>query len=267
MNSQQGFVEVNGTRLYYEMAGAGDTVVFLHGFTLDTRMWDDQFRLFAEHYHVIRYDLRGFGQSAVPADTLYAHFDDLKALFDALGIEQAHLVGLSKGGGVALDFALAFPAYVRSLVLIDSILGGFSWSAEGSARDALVWQRAGEGGIPAARESWRVHPLFAPAQRNTAVAARLDRIIDEYSGWHFVHANPERGLQPPAAQRLHELHVPVLAIVGEYDTPDFRAITEIIGKQAPGAQALVIPGVGHMANMEAPQQVNNAVLEFWGQEI
>ena len=147
MNSQQGFIEVNGTRLYYEMAGAGDAVVFLHGFTLDTRMWDDQFERFAEQYHVIRYDLRGFGQSAVPTDAPYAHFDDLKALLDALGIEQAHLVGLSKGGGVALDFALAFPTYVRGLVLIDSILGGFSWSAEGSARDALVWQRAGEGGI------------------------------------------------------------------------------------------------------------------------
>ena len=143
-------IEVNGTQLYCEETGAGPALVLIHGFTLDTRMWDDQFGLFAEHYHVIRYDLRGFGQSAVPADTLYAHFDDLKALFDALGIEQAHLVGLSKGGGVALDFALAFPAYVRSLVLIDSILGGFSWSAEGSARDELVWQQAQSGGISAA---------------------------------------------------------------------------------------------------------------------
>ena len=214
MNSQQGFIEVNGTRLYYEMAGAGDAVVFLHGFTLDTRMWDDQFERFAEQYHVIRYDLRGFGQSAVPTDAPYAHFDDLKALLDALGIEQAHLVGLSKGGGVALDFALAFPAYVRSLVLIDTVLGGFAWSAEGSARDAQVWQRAGEGGIPAAQESWRAHPLFVPARNQPDVAARLDQIIDDYSGWHFVHANPERGLKPPVAQRLHELRVPVLAIVG-----------------------------------------------------
>lgn len=263
MISQQGFVEVNGTRLYYEMAGAGDAVVFLHGFTLDTRMWDDQFARFAEHYHVIRYDLRGFGQSAAPTGAPYAHFDDLKALLDALGIEQARLVGLSKGGGVALDFALAFPSYVRSLVLIDTVLGGFSWSAEGSARDEAVWQQARAGGIPAAKASWLAHPLFVPALRQPEVAARLDRIIDDYSGWHFVNANPEHSLKPPAATRLHELHVPVLAIVGEYDTPDFRAITEIIGQQAPQAQALVIPGVGHMANMEAPELVNAAMLEFW----
>jgi pimeloyl-ACP methyl ester carboxylesterase len=228
-------------------------------------MWDDQFEPLAEQYHVIRYDLRGFGQSALPTDELYSHYDDLKGLFDVLGIQHAHIAGLSKGGGVALDFALVHPTCVRSLVLIDSILGGFSWSAEGSARDDLVWQQARAGGILAAKASWLAHPLFAPAQRNPAVAAQLEQIIADYSGWHFVNANPERGLTPPAAQRLHDLRIPVLAIVGEYDTPDFRAVTEIIGRQAPQARTLLIPGVGHMANMEAPQQVNDGVLEFWGE--
>ncbi len=263
MNRKHGFVDVNGARLYYETAGAGDAVVLLHGFTLDTRMWDDQFEPLAEQFDVIRYDLRGFGQSASPTDEPYAHYDDLKGLLHLLGIQHAHIVGLSKGGGVALDFALVHPACVRSLVLIDSILGGFAWSAESSARDDLVWQQARAGGIPAAKASWLAHPLFAPAQRNPAVAARLEQIIADYSGWHFVNANPERGLKPPAAQRLHELRIPVLAIVGEDDTPDFRAITEIIGRQTPQARALVIPSVGHMANMEAPQQVNDTMLAFW----
>jgi pimeloyl-ACP methyl ester carboxylesterase len=262
VNSQQGFVDANGTRLYYEMAGAGDAMVFLHGFTLDTRMWDDQFALFAGRFQAIRYDLRGFGRSALPTDAAYTHFEDLKGLLDALGIDQPHLVGLSKGGGVALDFALAFPQRVRSLVLIDAVLGGFAWSAAGSARDEAVWQAAAAGGIPAAKASWLAHPLFAPALRQPEVAARLKQIIDDYSGWHFVNANPEHGLKPPAATRLHELGAPVLAIVGEYDTPDFRAITEIISQQAPRAQALVIPGVGHMANMEAPELVNAAMLGF-----
>lgn len=262
MKSRQDFVAVNGTRLFYEMAGAGEAVVFLHGFTLDTRMWDDQFALLAARCQAIRYDLRGFGRSAIPTAAPYTHFEDLHGLLDALGIEQPHLVGLSKGGGVALDFALAFPHRVRSLVLIDTVLGGFAWSAAGSARDEAVWQAAAAGGIPAAKASWLAHPLFAPARRQPDVAARLDRIIDDYSGWHFVNANPEHGLKPPAATRLHELQAPVLAIVGEHDTPDFRAITEIIGQQAPRAQALVIPGAGHMANMEAPELVNEALLQF-----
>lgn len=255
-------VDVNGTRLYYEEAGAGRVVVLIHGFTLDTRMWDDQFQSLAQNFRVIRYDLRGFGQSAVPTDEPYSHVDDLRALLDYLDIQQASLVGLSKGGGVALDFALTYPHRTQSLALIDTILGGFAWSAAGSARDGLVWEEARSGGIPAARKSWFTHPLFAPAQRQPAVAAALMRIIDEYSGWHFVNANPERGIEPPAAQRLSELKIPVLALVGEYDLPDFLQITELICQEIPQAQKVVIPGAGHMANMEAPEKVTQELLIF-----
>jgi pimeloyl-ACP methyl ester carboxylesterase len=66
MQTQQGFADVNGARLYFEMAGSGHPVVLIHGFTLDTRMWNDQFEVFAQPYQVLRYDLRGFGQSALP---------------------------------------------------------------------------------------------------------------------------------------------------------------------------------------------------------
>jgi 3-oxoadipate enol-lactonase len=262
MQKRHSLVDVNGTRLYYEIAGSGQAVVFIHGFTLDTRMWDDQFTAFARHFQVIRYDMRGFGKSALPTGETYSHVNDLKGLLDQLGVQQAYLVGLSKGGAVALDFALTYPLRTRALVLIDTVLGGFQWSPEGAARDGLVWQRAREAGIPAAKESWLTHPLFAPAQRQPAVKARLACIVAEYSGWHFVNADPEQALEPPAAQRLPELRMPVLAIVGEYDIPDFLQIAELVHQQVPAARKTVVPGVGHMANMEAPEQVNDAVLQF-----
>jgi 3-oxoadipate enol-lactonase len=183
---------VNDTHLYYEEAGVGPAVVLIHGFTLDTRMWDDQFLPLAQGFRVIRYDLRGFGRSALPTDAPYSHVEDLRALLDALGLQQAHLVGLSKGGGVALDFALTYPQRTTALVLIDSILGGHAWSAEGLARDALVWQEAARDGIPAAKASWLAHPLFAPALRQPVVAARLHQIIADYTGWHFLNANRSR---------------------------------------------------------------------------
>lgn len=255
-------VEANGTRLYCEVAGSGQAVVLIHGFTLDTRMWDDQFLSLAQRFQVIRYDLRGFGKSALPTPEAYSHVDDLAALLDRLEIPQAYLVGLSKGGAVAIDFAITHPARVGALVLIDTVLGGFHWSAEGSARDALVWQKAGEGGIQAAKESWLAHPLFEPAQRQPSVAARLSQIVNEYSGWHFVNANPERGLEPPAAERLKELGMPVLALVGEQDIPDFRQISEVISHQVPQTRKMVIPAAGHMSNMEAPELVTQAVMEF-----
>lgn len=256
------FVETNGTHLYYEEAGAGTAVVLIHGFTLDTRMWDDQFLALAQHFRVIRYDLRGFGRSALPTDEPYSHVEDLLGLLDHLGIEQAALVALSKGGGVALDFVLSHPQRTRGLVLIDTILGGHAWSAQGSARDALVWQEARRGGIPAAKASWLAHPLFAPAMRQPEVAARLTQIVDDYSGWHFVSRNPEQHAQSPAIGRLHELTIPLLVIVGEHDLPDFLHIAAAIGQHAPDARTLVVPGAGHMANMEAPELVNGALLEF-----
>lgn len=262
MHINQDFAHVNGTHLYYEIAGSGQAVVFIHGFTLDTRMWDDQFVPLAQHFRVIRYDMRGFGKSDLPTTQAYSHVDDLNSLLNHLDVDQAHLVGLSKGGAVALDFALQYQDRTQTLVLIDTVLGGFHWSPEASARDGLVWQRAREAGIPAAKDSWLTHPLFALAKRQPTVAARLARIVDEYSGWHFVNANPEQGLEPPAAQRLGELGMPVLAIVGEHDIPDFRQITELVCQQVPQAKKMVVPEVGHIANMEAPELVTEAVLAF-----
>jgi pimeloyl-ACP methyl ester carboxylesterase len=258
---------VTDTHLYCEEAGAGPAVVLIHGFTLDTRMWDDQFLPLAQRFRAIRYDLRGFGRSTLPTDTPYSHVEDLRALLDQLGIEQASLVGLSKGGAVALDFALTYPQRTRALALIDTVVGGFAWSAAGSARDALVWEEARRGGIPAAKASWLTHPFFGPAMQQPAVATRLAAMIEDYSGWHFVHHNPEQGTAPPAAQRLAELMMPVLALVGELDTPDFRQIAAELGQRIPQARTMVLPSVGHMANMEAPEPVTQALTAFLEHEL
>lgn len=263
LSASQGMANVNGTRLYYEIAGTGQAVVFIHGFTLDTRMWDDQFQPFAKEFQVVRYDMRGFGKSAVPTGDEYSHVEDLKALLDFLKIKHAYLVGLSKGGAVALDFTLMYPKMVHALVLLDTVLPGFNWSTEGAARDRLVWEEAGKGGIAAAKISWLAHPLFAPAHRHPAVSVRLAQIIEDYSGWHFVNRNHEHNLHPPAATRLGEITIPTLAIVGEYDLPDFLNITHLIAQEIPQAQKIIIPNVGHMSNMEASHKVNRAMSEFF----
>lgn len=262
MRIHQDFAAVNGTRLYYEVAGSGQPVVFIHGFTLDTRMWDDQFEALAHKFQVIRYDMRGFGQSEAPAGTSYSHADDLRALLDHLRVDQAHLVGLSKGGAIALDFTLAYPQRVNKLVLIDTVLGGYSWSPEATAHQQLIWQRASQGGIAAAKEAWLAHPYFVPAYRQPTVAARLAHLVTDYSGWHFVNHDTEYGLTPPASQRLRDIHVPTLVMVGQEDLPDVGRIADLLHQHVPAAQKVVIPGVGHMANMEAPERVNAALLQF-----
>ena len=127
----------------------------------------------------------------------------------------------------------------------------------------LIWEEAGRGGIPAAKLSWLTHPFFTPAQRRPAVTARLEQIVEEYSGWHFVNNDNEHGLDPPAAKRLREITIPTLAMVGQYDIPDFLNMTELIGQQVPRVRKIVVSNCGHMSNMEAPEEVNRAILQFF----
>src|SRR6266566_308505 len=129
MEQIAGTLAINGAHLYYEQAGSpgspGHPLVLIHGFTLDTRMWDDQFAVFTRHYQVIRYDMRGFGRSDLPAEEPFTAVDDLRALLDTLGVSRACVLGLSLGGSVAIDFALAYPDRTSALVLVDPALRGW----------------------------------------------------------------------------------------------------------------------------------------------
>jgi pimeloyl-ACP methyl ester carboxylesterase len=194
MDVQQGFAEVNGTRLYYEVAGAGEPIVLIHGFTIDARMWDDQFAPFAAHHRVVRYDMRGFGRSAPMDNAPYAHTDDLAALLTHLTVTRAAIVGLSMGGGVAVDFALAYPAMTGALIPVDAALGGHRWSEAWNRQVGPIGKAARADGIDAAKMRWLGLPLFAPACEQPAVGARLAAMVADYSGAHWV-ARPAAGFR------------------------------------------------------------------------
>jgi pimeloyl-ACP methyl ester carboxylesterase len=261
MEIKSGFAEVNGTRLYYEMAGTDQPLVLIHGFTLDTRMWDDQFETFARRWRVLRYDLRGFGKSALP-DGAYGHEADLMALLVALEMGRADVIGLSRGGMVALDFAFVYPEAVRSLVLVDALYGGFRWSAEWRESMDRIWGEGREQGSEAAKQSWLDHPLFTPIREQREAGARLEKIITDYSGWHFVNDDPGVNVKPPSAKRLDQTQAPTLVIVGERDLPDFHDMADNMARQIPTARKVVLEKAGHMSNMEAPEQFNETVLGF-----
>jgi len=262
MQTQSGFAEVNGTRLYYEAAGAGMALALVHGFSLDTRMWDDQFEAFAERYRVVRYDARGFGKSAQPGSEKYMHAADLMALLEHLEIDRAAILGLSMGGGIAIDFALTYPEATRALVPVDSALGGYRWSPAWEASYAPIPARGQAGDITGAKKLWLAHPFFEPAMANPAVAARLTQIVSDYSGWHWGNADPGRGARPPAVERLDQIRVPTLIVVGERDLPDLHMTAEALEEGMLNARKVILRGAGHMANMEAPQKFNEVVLSF-----
>lgn len=258
------FAEVNRTRLYYEIAGSGEPLVLIHGYTLDTRMWDAQFDIFAKHYRTLRYDLRGFGKSALPAAESYSHYDDLRALLIHLGIERAHLVGQSMGGAVAVDFALTYPHMVSSLVLVDvSALGGFPRPDSLKQLFSAMATAASNGDMVLAKQHWLNGDWFASAHKHAAADAKLKQMIADYSGWHFAGTDPLHKLTPPANERLAEIRAPTLIVLGELDIRSYNyPIAERLQQCINGAEKVVMTGVGHMSNMEDPDRFNDIVLSF-----
>lgn len=252
----------NGGDLFFESAGNGEAVVFVHGFGLDSRMWTPQFEALQSTFRVIRYDMRGFGRSALPSQAAYAHEDDLNALLSSLKAAPAHIVGLSTGGRIALRFAAAYPQSVRSLVLADSAVDGQTWSMDWQTRWNRMSEVARGGQLAEAKRQWLEHPLFEPARADPFLASLLARMVEDYSGWHWLNDDTVRVPIPPLAERLSEIRAPSLVITGSRDLPDFQRVADFIAQNLRSARRVFVPGAGHMVNLEAPQAFNAALLDF-----
>ncbi len=246
----------------YEVAGDGPAVVLVHGFGLDMRMWDPQVGPLADRFRVVRYDCRGFGASgpfdpAVP----YTHAGDLVALLDHLDIGEAVLIGLSFGGRVALQAALADPARVRGLVLLDAVLDGVPWDPESARALDEVARQVQEAGVLAGREAWLAHPLFAAARERPDLAAALAAMVAGYPGQHWLGQDPHRETRRPI-DVLEGICMPALVAVGERDVPGFREMSAALARRIPGAAYRVVAGAGHMVNMEQPAATNDLLISF-----
>jgi 3-oxoadipate enol-lactonase len=252
-----------GARLVYEVTGEGPAVVLVHGFGLDMRMWDPQAGQLAARFRVVRYDCRGFGASgpfdpAVP----YTHAGDLIALLDHLGIGGAVLAGLSFGGRVVLQAALAAPARARGLVLLDAVLDGVPWDRRSAdAMDELARQ-VQAGGVPAGRAAWLAHPLFAAARQRPDLAAQLAAMVAGYPGQHWLGQDPHRPGPPRPIEVLEDVTAPALVVAGAQDVPGFREMSAVLARRIPGAEYHVVADAGHMVNMEQPAAVNDLLNRF-----
>lgn len=260
-------LEVEGARIAYEVSGDGDTVVLSHAGLGDMRMWDPQVAAFGERFRVVRYDGRGFGKTEETGarDVRFRRFDDLLALLDHLGIEQAHLVGGSLGGRVSVDAALSAPERVRSLVLVGSALGGYRWADELTHKG---WEEtetavlAGELEKAAGIEMrmWlagRGRSLEGVDPEVRDLVGRM--LLDSYGHGEL---EGETGLEPPAIGRLDEIHVPTLVMVGDEDSPDVQRIADLLLSGIAGAEKAIMHGTAHAPNMEQPEEFNHLVLEF-----
>lgn len=226
--NRKAFVDLLGTAFYYEMAGEGEPVVFIHAGICDGRMWEAQFAWFAHHFRVLRYDMRGFGKTAV-SDTPYAHHHDLRALLDHLNLEQVHLVGCSKGGTTALDFALTFPQRVKSLSLVCSSPGGYKLFAGDRPIQWAALVAADEVGNLEKIARLETEIWVVGRQRNPdQLPAHILQLVEEMNlialRNEYAELGEEQQLSPPALERLEEVSAPVLVMNGDLDEPG-RGVT------------------------------------------
>lgn len=269
-NRQSGMAAINGTQMYYEVAGSGHPLVMVHAGVADNRMWDDQFEVFAQQYKVIRFDQRGFGQTK-PVDGEFKRYEDLYALLNFLDITETYLMGCSMGGGACIDFALEHPEMAKALITIGSGPAGFD--VELDEPDSPLWDlitqafKANELDKTAEYEAqmWLDGPN-APAGR-VGGAIRQKMIVMNTIALQNEQLNlgKQLSLDPPAAKRLDELKLPTLIIYGDLDTPYILAAGKYMAQHIQGAQEVVMPGAAHLPSMEQPQVLNDIVLSFLAQ--
>jgi len=256
-------LETSGARIAYDTEGSGPAVVLIHAGVANRQMWDDQVAALKDAYRVIRYDTRGFGETETDA-VAFSNRGDIAAVLDHLGEEAAHVVGLSRGGQIALDFTLEHPDRVRSLTVV---AGGISGRESPDELPAETWEpveamwKAKEWEKLTDWETafWADGP-GQPAGRVPEVRRRVhDWVLENY------RAEKEEGqpqpLDPPAAGRLGELTVPLLVMLGTLDDPGTTESMRYLAKAVPGARVEEFEAA-HLVNLEHPDRFNRVLREF-----
>jgi pimeloyl-ACP methyl ester carboxylesterase len=247
------------TGIFYESMGSGEPVVLVHAFSVDRRMWNPQVSALKERFMVIRYDLRGHGNSAAPS-VPYAAYEDLRGVLDTLGIRRAALVGLSAGSQVAIDFAIAYPDRVTRMVLASSGLSGYRTSTPLTWMQP-VFQAAAAGDAERAATLWSQTPIMT-LRADTSTAATLKALALSNAKLWSYKTNPDQGLRPPAIGRLSEIRSPTLVIVGGGDLPHIMEIADLLVKGIAGAKLVTIAAAGHFVNLDAGQRFNEELIAF-----
>jgi pimeloyl-ACP methyl ester carboxylesterase len=254
-------VRANGLEIAYRRGGEGPPLVFVHGAASDGRFWQPQLAALADEFTVVAWDQPGAGRSSdVPADFGVADYADcLAALIEALALGPAHVAGLSWGGTVVLELYRHHPELVATLILVDTYAGWKGSLPEKEIRSRLAGMRQ-RLEAPADESDPYLPGLFAgdppaefvPLLEEMAASVRPESLRTQ----HLVMAEvDQRDLLPRIA-------VPTLLIWGELDVRSPLTVARQFQEAIPHAELVVIPGAGHVSNLEQPERLNEAVREF-----
>ena len=264
----------DGVMLYYEEAGSGAPVVFVHEFAGDHRSWEPQVRYFSRRYRCIAFNARGWPPSEVPEDvTCYSQAracDDIRSILDGLKIDKAHIVGLSMGGMATLHFGLTYPSRVRSLLVAGAGYGSEPGEREKFREEAVVIAaKLEKEGMAAFAEAYAYGPTRVQFEnKDSRGFAEFKAMLAEHSAKGA--ANTQLGVQRERPSifeledKLAACRVPMLIVSGDEDWPCLLPGV-FIKRTCPTAGLLVIPNSGHAVNIEEPAALNAALADFLAQ--
>lgn len=255
-------IHANGIDIRFRVLGSGPWVTLSHSLACNYEMWEREVELLAKRFTVLAYDSRGHGGTSAPPGpyTLGMIADDVKAMYDALGIRKSHWIGLSMGGVFGLATALKYPGIFESMVLADT---SSRLSPEGieAFRDRVAKVRAGgmEAMVEPTLKRW-----FKDSFR-----AKEPALMQRVAGW--IRGTPAEGYIGISAaiptidvtHRLGEIGVPCLALVGADDIAMPPVFSETLVKHLPNAELVVIPDAGHLSNLEQPGAFEAALCNFY----
>jgi 3-oxoadipate enol-lactonase len=247
----------DGARLHYEIAGSGPPVVLLHGGLWDRRVWDDQWEAFAARFWTVRPDVRGFGRSD-PPERAFNLTEDVLRVLDAEAISRAAVVGLSLGGYMAIDLALTRPERVSGLILVGAGVTGFDDWTEDITRHRKETEAAVERGDLAGALELDLK-LWCPLRSGNDVRQR--RVARE-------NLNAARAeeladvVEQRAIDRLGEIRVPTLVLVGDRDVPEMLRLADILATGIPGARKVILEEADHLPNVRRPDEFNELAIGF-----
>jgi 3-oxoadipate enol-lactonase len=247
------FVDVDGSRLYYQECGTGQkAVVLLHDGVVNSAVWDDVWPTLCKQFHTIRYDRRGYGRSPATKKPYY-EADDVAALLLDRKVSQAALVASSHGGNIALNFALRYPAQVSGLVLIGPEADGFPYS-EHFAMAQMAFQDAKDPTEVRAQNTYFIAP------GNEAARGHLRRLLNAAPQDHSHNDMPLP--EKPVFPYVRDLRMPTLILIGSADIADNQAVAGALVMAIPGAARVVVPDTGHLMYLEKPEIFSSLVSGF-----
>jgi len=261
-------VKVGDVNIYYEVHGKGETLVLIIFYTANTSWWFRQVPVFSQQYHVVAFDNRGSGQSDKPDTpcTMEMMAGDLAGLLEAIGINAAHIFGVSMGGMIAQHFALRYPERVSSLILGCTSCGG-SHSIKPDAEAMAVLADFEHMKKLTRAEVVRETIPFLVGQE---FIDKNPGLIQEMMAKMMEHLAPLHGAIRQAHaiwahdiyERLPEIRVPTLIIAGGADRLIPVENSRILASRIPGAKLVILKNMGHGFIIEAADEANRAVLDF-----